>query len=84
VVCGTDFTYVSPEDAGIKETAYYLTSASVGYGISNNLAVELEAEGFRLKSKHDSTIRVYSLLANAELRQRVLAGLRPYAIGGLG
>lgn len=81
---GTDFAYVSPEDAEIKETAYYLTSASVGYGISDNLAVELEAEGFRLKSKHDSTIKVYSLFANAELRAKSLGRFTPYAIGGLG
>ena len=81
---GTDFAYVSPEDAEIKETAYYLTSASLGYGISNNLAVELEAEGFRLKSKYDSKIKVYTLLANLELRAKNFGKFTPYAIGGFG
>lgn len=81
---GTDFAYVSPEDAEIKETAYYLTSASVGYGISNNLAVELEAEGFRLKSKHDSKIKVYTLFTNLELRAKNFGKFVPYAVGGLG
>lgn len=60
---GTDFAYVSPEDAEIKETTYFLTSASLGYGISNNLVVELEVEGFRLKSKQDSKIKVYTALS---------------------
>lgn len=81
---GTDFAYVAPEDAEIKETAYFLTSTSVGYGLSNNLAVELEAEGFRLKSKHDSKIKVYTLLANLEVRGRNFGKFVPYIVGGLG
>lgn len=81
---GTDFAFVSPEDAEIKEGTYYLTSASVGYGISNNLAIELEAEGFRLKSKHDSKIKVYTLFTNLELRTKNFGKFTPYAIGGFG
>ncbi len=81
---GTDLAYVWPEDAEIKETAYYLTSASVGYGLSNNVVAELEAEGFRLKSKNDSRITVYSLFANLELRAKSFGRFTPYAIGGLG
>jgi opacity protein-like surface antigen len=81
---GTDFAYIMPEDAEIKDTEYYLTSASLGYGISNNWAIELEAEGFRLKSKHDSKIKVYSLFTNLELRAKNFGKFTPYVVGGLG
>lgn len=81
---GTDVAYVSPEDAEIKEAAYFLSSASVGYGISDNFAAELEAEGFRLKTKNDSKIKVYTLLVNGELRARAFGKFVPYLVGGIG
>lgn len=81
---GTDVAYVSPEDAEIKESAYFLTSASVGYGITNNFAAELEAEGFRLKTKNDSKVKVYTFLVNGELRSKALGKFVPYLVGGVG
>lgn len=81
---GLDFAYVRPEDAEYKESTNLLGKASLGYGLSNNLAVELEAGTFRLKSKHESKTYVYSLLTNLELRCDKFGKFVPYLLGGIG
>ncbi len=81
---GADFAYVRPEDAEYKESPNLLGRASVGCGISNNIAVELEAGSFRLKSKHDSKTTVYTLLTNLELRAKNFGKFVPYLLGGIG
>lgn len=81
---GLDFAYVRPEDADYKESTNLLGRASLGYGLGNNKALELEAGVFRLKSKQESKTTVYTLLTNLELRSDKFGKFVPYLLGGIG
>ena len=80
---GLDTSYILPEDAEYKDTFSYLSRISLGYGINNNLVGELETGSFRLISKHESRTRVYTLLANLELRA-TSDKIIPYVVVGMG
>jgi len=80
---GLDACYIHPEDAEYKDTFNGLHRITLGYGITNNLAGELEAGSFRLKSKWDSKTRIYTLLANLELRA-ASDKIIPYIVAGIG
>lgn len=80
---GLGASYVQPEDAEYEEEPTYLGKATLGYGINNNLALELEADTFRLKSNTGSKVRVNSVLINLELRTK-LGRFFPYALLGAG
>lgn len=78
------FAYVMPEDAEYKESNNFLGSAGLSYGVTENVATELEAGYFRLKSKNDTKTRVFSVLNNIELRARDFGKFTPYIFGGIG
>lgn len=80
---GLGGSYVQPEDAEYEDEPTYLGKATLGYGVGDNLAVELEFDTFRLKSTYDSKVRVSTALINLELRTKFWK-VYPYAIGGIG
>jgi len=53
------------------------------YGINENLAAELEADYFSVKSQAETRLGVTSLHANLQLRKS-FKNLVPYLVGGLG
>lgn len=78
------FAYVMPEDAEYKESNNLLGSVGLSYGVTENVATELEVGYFRLRSKNDTKTRVVSVLGNIELRAKNFGKLTPYILGGIG
>lgn len=80
---GLGGSYIQPEDAEYEDDPAYLGKTTLGYGITNNLVLELEADTFRLESKTGSKVRVNSVLTNLELRAK-MGKFFPYALVGAG
>lgn len=80
---GAGTSFVAPEDAEFKDEYTVLGKATLGYGLTNNLLLELEGDIFRLKSKTGSKITTSSILMNLEMRTKV-RDFMPYLLAGAG
>lgn len=84
-IIGLDAVYVWPEDAEYKEDINpFVGRLSLGYGLNDNLVVELEGGAFKMKSKHHSKTSLYTVMCNAELRASAWEKFVPYLLGGVG
>lgn len=74
------FVNAEDDDFNIHGDAHYL---NVTYGLTDNIAIECEGGYFRLESKADTKLDVYSFHTDIQLRANTKK-LVPYLIGGIG
>lgn len=79
---GYRYNYVNADDDDFRK-AGGANGLNLTYGLNENLAVELEADYFGLKSKVHTRLGVTSLFANLQLRKS-FKNFVPYVVGGLG
>lgn len=79
---GYRYNYVNPDDEDFRKVSGS-NGLNLTYGLNENLAIELEADYFSLKSKANTRLGVTSFHANLQLRKN-FNNFVPYLVGGLG
>lgn len=79
---GTRYTYFDPDDADYTHNGNCY-GLNLTYSFNDKIALELEGDYFKLQSKDNSKIGIYSIYANLQLKKR-LKKFYPYLTGGVG
>lgn len=79
---GYRYSYVNADDDDFRKAAS-ANGINLTYGLNENLAIELEADHFDLKSKAHTRLGVTEFHTNLQLRKS-FNNFVPYLIGGVG